>query len=160
MNNTYEDGEVAHLADLIVGEFQSSDLLISNQVAQVRALNLIVTELNLKKASTLLTSIGVKTQNHSSLSNGMRDKLVGAVSQVERKTRTFLSDWHLGTYPVEGVFESWEVLQRLESADVEADHFELSELFEVWFVVGCKSLEDCLIENQIVELKTKRKQQS
>lgn len=74
-----EDGEVAHLANLIVGKFQSSDLLISNQVAQVRALNLIVTELN----------------------------------------------------PVEGVFESWEVLQRLESADVKANHFELSELFEV-----------------------------
>lgn len=55
--DTYEDGEVAHLANLIVGKFQSSDLLISNQVAQVRALNLIVTELNLKEEAGHIINI-------------------------------------------------------------------------------------------------------
>ena len=72
--DTYEDGEVAHLANLIVGKFQSSDLLISNQVAQVRALNLIVTELNLKEAGHII-NINWDKNSKSHDESDKRDKL-------------------------------------------------------------------------------------
>ena len=46
----------------------------------------------------------------------------------------------------------WEVLQRLQSASVQADEFKLGELFEVGLVIGCQPLNYCLVEDQIVEL--------
>ena len=55
------------------------------------------------------------------------------------------------TYSIEsGQF--WEVVQRLETTAVEADHLKLAKLFEVGLVFGAEALDWCLIQNQIVKL--------
>ena len=55
------------------------------------------------------------------------------------------------TYSVEGG-QFWEVLERLETTAVEADHLKLAKLFQVGLVLGAESLDWCLIQNQIVKL--------
>ena len=48
--------------------------------------------------------------------------------------------------------QRWEVVQRLQAADIHADHLELGELLQVLLIVRTESLHWCLVKNQVVEL--------
>ena len=55
------------------------------------------------------------------------------------------------TYSVQRV-DLGEVLERLQAADVEADHLELRESLQVRFVILRQPLDRSLVENEIIEL--------
>ena len=55
------------------------------------------------------------------------------------------------TYSVQRI-DLGEVLERLQSADVEADHLELRESLQVRFVILRQPLDRSLVENEIIEL--------
>jgi len=61
-------------------------------------------------------------------------------------------DLIIGEFDTSERGQRWEVVQRLQAADIHADHLELGELLQVLLIVRTESLHWCLVKNQVVEI--------
>ena len=75
---------------------------------------------------------------------------MGALRSQQKRVRAVIG-WQGSTYSVKSG-DGGEVLEGLQSADVEADHFELGELLQVLLVVLCQALNLRLVQDEVVEL--------